>query len=52
MTNTSSVASDDAFIDGIAAMPADQQRAALIDVVFDTATWQPAHTSDVDGRVR
>lgn len=52
MTNTSSVASDDAFIDGIAAMPVDLQRAALIDVVFDTVTWQPAPASDTDGRAR
>jgi hypothetical protein len=52
VTNTNSISSDDAFIDGIAAMPASDQRAALIDVVLDTATWQTAPQSDVDGRAR
>jgi hypothetical protein len=52
VTNTNSVSSDDAFIDGIAAMPASDQRGALIDVVLDTATWQIAQPSDVDGRAR
>lgn len=41
MTNNSSITTDDAFIDGIAAMQPEDQRAALIDVVLDAASWQP-----------
>ena len=51
MTNTSSITTDDAFIDGIAAMHPEDQRAALIDVVLDTATWA-TDQADAEGWAR
>jgi hypothetical protein len=40
MTNT--IDSDDATIERLRALPDDDKRVALVDVVLDTATWQPA----------
>jgi hypothetical protein len=52
MTNTNSPGSDDVFGAGIQAMPLQERIDALLDVVTDTATWQPATNSAADGRAR
>lgn len=50
MTNTPE--SDDAAIDRLAASPTVDWQGAVVDVALDTAVWQPAPQSDVDGRAR
>jgi hypothetical protein len=50
MANTTE--SDDAFVTGVSAMHPADRIDALLDVVSDTAQWQPAPQIDVDGRAR
>jgi hypothetical protein len=50
MTNTPE--SDDALVERLRTTAMVDRIDDLLDAVNDTATWQPAQPSDVDGRVR